>query len=95
MEESPTAFNFIALRNRIVPKASAYAYANPWALATPKSVRAEAIRDGDTAHKSNVAKRKKDACLAHLESRRGSVKLAEDQARSGHAQRRGAELQGR
>ena len=60
-KESPTAFNFIALRNRIVPKASAYAQANPWALATPKSVRAEAIRDVVTAHKSNVAKRKKDA----------------------------------
>ena len=73
-KESPTAFNFIALRNRIVPKASAYAQANPWSLATPKSVRAEAIRDVVTAHKSNVAKRKKDACLAHLESRRGSVK---------------------
>ena len=31
-EETPTAFNFIALRNRIVPKASTYAQANPWVI---------------------------------------------------------------
>jgi len=59
-DKDPAAFNFIKLRNRIVPKASAYAKENPWVLSTPKSVRAEAIRDVVTAHKSNVAKRKKD-----------------------------------
>jgi len=60
VEEDPAPFNFITLRNRIVPQASDYAQENPWALATPKSIRAEAIRDVVTAHKSNVAKRKKD-----------------------------------
>jgi len=50
--------NFIKLRNHLVPKKSQYAVANPWTLDTPKSVRAESIRDLVTAFNSNYAKQR-------------------------------------